>query len=235
MHSMFDKVTMNNELATIFSENPRYKAAYYEFLEINKNNYGKDSTKEQLEIFEECYARDFLNGIKNQSSEREELIRGKRILIRKAHLEDADFMHAVELDEENTPWIGNWPLGWRIAKFGDKDFLQTIIEKEDGTPIGIIIFCDMLHLKTKLQLKRIAILEKGKGYGREALYLAQKLAFEVLGTKHLYLGTKENNLRAQSIYKATGFIPDMPDPCTQFYITNEVYKNQKNIIERVGN
>ena len=217
---------MNIELAAILSENPRYKSAYYEFLEIHKNNYGKDSTKEELEIFEEYYGRDFFNGIKNQSSEREELIRGKRIVIRKANIEDADFMHAVELDEENAPWVGNWSLGWRIAKFGDKDFLQTIIEKEDGTPIGIIIFCDMLYLKTKLQLKRIAITEKGKGYGKEALYLAQKLAFEVFGTKYLYLGTKENNLRAQSIYKATGFIPDMPDPCTQFHITDKDYKSR---------
>ena len=127
---------------------------------------------------------------------------------------------------ENTPWVGKWSLGWRIAKFGDKDFLQTIIEKEDGTPIGIIIFCDMLYLKSRLQLKRIAITEKGKGYGKEALYLAQKLAFEVFGTEYLYLGTKETNLRAQSIYKATGFIPDMPDPYTKFYITDKEYKKR---------
>ena len=217
---------MNKELATILSENPRYKSAYYEFLDIHKNNYGKDNTKEELEAFEEYYARDFLNGIKNQSSEREELIRGERIVIRKANIEDADFMHAVELDEENSPWVGNWSLGWRIAKFGDKDFLQTIIEKEDGTPIGMIIFCDLLQLKSKLQLKRIAIMEKGKGYGKEALYLAQKLAFEVFGTEYFFLGTREHNLRAQSIYKATGFIPAMPDPCTQFYITDEDYKNR---------
>lgn len=70
------------------------------------------------------------------------------------------------------------------------------------------------------------IIEKGKGYGKEALYLAQKLAFEVFGTEYFFLGTREHNLRAQSIYKATGFIPAMPDPCTQFYITDEDYKNR---------
>lgn len=75
-----------------------------------------------------------------------------------------------------------------------------------------------------MQLKRIVVIEKGKGYGKEALQLAQKLAFEVFGTKYLYLGTKAENLRAQSIYKATGFLPDMPDPCTQFHISLEDYK-----------
>ena len=98
------------------------------------------------------------------------------------------------------------------------------IEKEDGTPIGFIIFRNMADVQTKLELKRIAIMEKGKGYGKEALLLAQKLAFDVFETKHLYLGTRANNVRAQNIYKATGFVPDMPDPCTKFHITEEDYR-----------
>lgn len=37
---------MNSELSMILSETPSYKSAYYEFLEMHKNNYGKNSTKE---------------------------------------------------------------------------------------------------------------------------------------------------------------------------------------------
>lgn len=215
---------MNNELMTILSENPRYKEAYYEFLEMHKNGHGKNDTPEQSAAFEEYFARDFLNGIKNDSDARVELIRGERIVIRKASIADADFISSVERDSDNSSWVANWPLGWRIAKFGDKDFLQTIIEKEDGTPIGFIIFRNMADVKTKLELKRIAIIEKGKGYGKEALWLAQKLAFDVLGTEYLYLGTREKNVRAQGIYKATGFTPEMPDPCTKFHITEKDYR-----------
>lgn len=214
----------NEELLRVFAENPRYKEAYYGFLEIHKKNRGSQSTAEQLAEFENYFAMDFLNGLKNDSSERIELIKGERLTIRKANIADADFMHSVELDEENSPWVGNWPLGFRIAKFGDRDFLQVIIEKENGTPVGFMIFCDMVKVKERMQLKRIAVIEKGKGYGKEALQLAQKLAFEVFGTKYLYLGTKAENLRAQSIYKSTGFLPDMPDPCTQFHISLEDYK-----------
>lgn len=105
-------------------------------------------------------------------------------------------------------------------------FLEIHEKNRGGTPIGFIIFCDMRAVKEQMQLKRIAIIDKGKGYGKEALLLAQKLAFEVFGTKCLYLGTKEANLRAQSIYKATGFIPDMPDPCTRFHINNAAYIRQ---------
>ncbi|MCH5258616.1 MAG: GNAT family N-acetyltransferase [Lachnospiraceae bacterium] len=99
-------------------------------------------------------------------------------------------------------------------------FLEIHKKNRGGTPIGFIIFCDMRAVKEQMQLKRIAIIDKGKGYGKEALLLAQRLAFEVFDTKNLYLGTKETNLRAQSIYKAIGFIPDMPDPCTRFHINN---------------
>ena len=166
---------MNDQLSAILPENLQFKEAYYGFLEIHKKNRG--GTSEELAEFEKFYAKDFLNGIKNNSTERKVLIKGERLTIRRACIEDADFMQSVELDEDNSPWVANWPLGWRIA-----------------------------------------IIDKGKGYGKEALLLAQKLAFEVFGTKCLYLGTKEANIRAQSIYKATGFIPDMPDPCTRFHI-----------------
>ena len=105
--------------------------------------------------------------------------------------------------------------------------MQTVIEKTDGTPIGILIFRGMRTVQEKLELKRIALIEKGQGYGKEALYLAQKLAFEVFETPYLYLGTKDTNVRAQSIYKATGFMPDMPDPCTSFHITAEEYRARK--------
>lgn len=218
---------MNTELAQVFSQNPRYETAYTEFLESYKNGYGKNSTEEEQAEFEKFFTRDFLNGIKNDSDERDVLIAGERLVIRRARIADADFMQSVELEPDNSPWVANWSLGWRITKLGDEDFLQTVIEKTDGTPIGIIIFRGMRNVREKLELKRIALIEKRKGYGKEALYLAQKLAFDVFGTAYLYLGTKETNVRAQSIYKATGFTPDMPDPCTGFHITAEAYKKSK--------
>ncbi len=212
---------MNEELRLLLSENPCYKDAYDSFLEMHRSNY--ESTPKELAEFEKFYARDFLNGIKNDDGERVVLIEGEHLILRKACIEDAEFMSHVEKDADNSPWVANWPLGWRIAKFGDGNFLQTILEKKDRTPIGFIIFCDMMNMGERVQLKRIAIMEKGKGYGKEALYLAQKLAFEVWETKCLYLGTKEANLRAQSIYKATGFVPEMPDPCTRFHMGVEEY------------
>ncbi len=101
---------MTTELQQIFTENPHYKAAYDEFLELHKNGYGKNSTPEELVTFEGYYARDFLNGLK-APEDTSVLIKGERLTIRRASLADADFMESVELDEDNSPWVGHWHKG----------------------------------------------------------------------------------------------------------------------------
>lgn len=211
------------------SQNEVLYEGYYSFLQRMKEKMGEDS--QEFLSFEEAYTKDFRRGVENDKQDRNIIIQGERLVIREAHIEDSEFMSNVECHEDNSPWVANWPLGWRVAKFGDPDFLQVIVEREDGTPIGFVIFRDMLNKENAVQLKRIAIIDKGKGYGKETLHLAQKMAFEIFGTKRLYLGTKLENLRAQSIYKATGFTPDMPDPCTGFHMNREdYYKNGKPVL-----
>ena len=167
--------------------------------------------------------QDFIKGVLHHADSKDIIITGKRIRIRHACLADADFISRVEQDLDNAPWVANWPLGWRIQKLGDDDFLQTIIERKDGTPIGFAIFRDMLMKEQQVQLKRIALIDKGKGYGKETLYLIQDFAFNILHTSRLYLSTRAANIRAQSIYKATGFTPETPDPCVNFHIDKEHY------------
>lgn len=206
------------------AENKFLYDGYHSFLQRKKAEMGE--TSPEFLAFEKSFANDFYCGVKNDTTDRNVLIEGDRLVIRKAHIADADFMCSVELNEDNSPWVANWPLGWRVARFGDPDFLQVILELKDGTPIGFIIFRDMLTKEHAVQLKRIAIIDKGKGYGKEALHLAQKLAFDIFCTKRLYLSTKLENLRAQSIYKATGFTPEMPDPCNCFHMDLADYKEK---------
>ena len=169
---------------------------------------------------------DFILGVIRDTNNPETLISGNRLNIRRACINDAKFISDTEADPDNSPWVANWPLGWRISKFGDDDFLQTILELTDGTPIGFIIFRDMLIKDKQVQLKRIALSSayKGQGYGKEALYLAQKLAFDVFGTQKLYLSTKAENIKAQNIYKATGFTAEEPDPCVHFHIMRDDFQ-----------
>lgn len=206
------------------SQNETLYIAYNSHLQHNKEYLGENSS--EFIAFEQTFTEDFRRGIEKDKKEPKTLIQGERLILREACIADSEFMSSVEQDEDNSPWVANWPLGWRVARLGDDDFLQVIIERKDGTPTGFIIFRDMLQKEKQIQLKRIAIIDKGKGYGKEALYLAQKLAFEIFNTRRLYLGTKAANLRAQSIYKATGFVAEMPDPCKKFHMDKDDYFNK---------
>ncbi|GJM72900.1 hypothetical protein HMSSN036_51160 [Paenibacillus macerans] len=55
-----------------------------------------------------------------------------------------------------------------------------------------------------IELRRIVIVDKGKGYGKEALELVKTLVFTGLGAHRLWLDVKDFNLRAQHVYEAAG-------------------------------
>ncbi|MCL1859128.1 MAG: GNAT family N-acetyltransferase [Oscillospiraceae bacterium] len=142
--------------------------------------------------------------------------------LRTANIDDYDFIDIAERDKDSTDWVGNWPLGLRIEKFGDNNFFQAIVETDEKYSVGFIDFRDMLH-DTQVELKRIVITEKGKGYGKKAMYLSQKFAFEVLNKEKLYLGTKDENLRAQHVYHSTGFTLVNPEHISSFHILKKDY------------
>jgi len=56
-----------------------------------------------------------------------------------------------------------------------------------------------------LVLSRV-VTEKGKGYGTQAIYLILQIVFDELNAHRLWLDVRCDNMVAQSLYKAAGFI-----------------------------
>ena len=168
----------------------------------------------------------FMHGAFRCTEKSEVIASWGRLCLRTANINDYDFINIAERDADCTKWVNNWSLGSRIEKFGDNNFFQTVIEAQDGRRIGFIDFRDMLHC-TQVELKRIVIIERGKGYGKEAMYLSQKFAFEILGRDRLHLGTKVENVRAQHVYHSTGFNLVNPENIAYFHILKEDYFSRK--------
>jgi RimJ/RimL family protein N-acetyltransferase len=59
-----------------------------------------------------------------------------------------------------------------------------------------------------IEFRRIAVVDRGKGYGREALRLVKKICFEKLKAHRLWLDVRFNNHRAQRLYKSEGFVEE---------------------------
>jgi RimJ/RimL family protein N-acetyltransferase len=197
---------------------PRIASAFEVFkVEMKKNVEQWHETAANPAAWYKVFVSNFMHGAFRCTQAAEVITAWGRLRLRTANINDYDFVNAAEQDEDCTPWVNNWPLHSRIEKFGDNNFFQTIIETCEGRPVGFIDFRDMLH-ETQVELKRIVITERGKGYGKEAMYLSQRFAFEVLNRDRLYLGTKVNNARAIHLYHTTGFRLVDPNNTAYFHI-----------------
>ena len=128
------------------------------------------------------------------------------ILLRKANAEDVPYILAVENSEENTPFITQWSREQHLEALADPDQMHLIVEaKPNSRPIGYVIMAGLQNPHQSLELRRLAIQDKGKGYGRKTLRLVKSWAFGQLGTHRLWLDVRDHNTRARHLYASEGF------------------------------
>ncbi len=129
------------------------------------------------------------------------------IALRLTQEPDLDFVTLVETAEENRPFIGQWSREQHQASLADPSYRHCIIERSDDQKrVGYLIFCGLADPGYAVQIRRIVVSEKSRGYGRKALQLAKQLVFETLGVHRLYLDVLTYNDRAQRLYQSEGFV-----------------------------
>ena len=120
---------------------------------------------------------------------------------------DLDFVLAAENAAENRPFIGQWTREHHQRVLSDPDHRHYVVERQtDGARVGYLIFQGLVDPNQTAQIRRIVITEKGKGYGRQALRWAKKMAFTTLNTHRLWLDVKTFNTKAQHLYTSEGFV-----------------------------
>lgn len=129
------------------------------------------------------------------------------VSIRKTTEADLDFVIAAENAVENVQHVVQWTREQHIAAFDNKDILHAIIEA-DGRSVGYAITAGLKDANKAIELRRIVIVEKGRGYGKAAVQLFKKLAFEELKAHRLWLDVREYNTKARNLYKALGFVEE---------------------------
>jgi RimJ/RimL family protein N-acetyltransferase len=132
-----------------------------------------------------------------------------RVRLRPTMTSDLEFVVSLEQDPENLPFITPWERTQHEAAIRFPDFRHFIVEGGPGLESrGFVILIGCRSRNQSLELKRMVIREKGRGYGRAALRVVKKVAFDDLGAHRLWLDTKEHNSRARSLYDSEGFIVD---------------------------
>lgn len=136
------------------------------------------------------------------------MIDTERLLIVEAVESEIDTIKEIEShkDNRNFIWIGTYEE--HKAEIEDKNHLLLVFKhKEDLAIIGYALI--RLDYKSEIfELRRIAISEKGKGYGKEAMLAILKYAFEERNTNRFWLDVYPDNTIGIQLYESLGMHRD---------------------------
>ena len=123
--------------------------------------------------------------------------------------DDLEKVILIENDDANTPYIRQWTHREHVAAISDKNIIHFIIQDLISKKIvGYTILIGAKSSDHSLEFKRIAIADKGHGYGRSAAKLIKKYAFEHLKFNRLWLEVIMLNTRAFKLYQSEGFVKE---------------------------
>ncbi len=132
-----------------------------------------------------------------------------RLRLRPTMLSDLAFVLSVERDPGNLPYITPWERTQHEAAIRFPDFRHFIVEAGDAyASAGFVILQGCRNPHGSVELKRIVLLDKGRGYGRACVRLLAQMAFRDLGAHRFWLDVKGRNRRAQALYRSEGFVEE---------------------------
>jgi diamine N-acetyltransferase len=130
-----------------------------------------------------------------------------RVRLRPTMTSDLGFVVSLEQDPENRDFITPWERTQHEAAVRFPDFRHFIIEGGEGLDaVGFLILIGCRSQNQSLELKRIVVQAKGAGFGRAALRVAKKVAFDNLGAHRFWLDMGSRNSRAKALYDSEGFV-----------------------------
>jgi RimJ/RimL family protein N-acetyltransferase len=128
------------------------------------------------------------------------------LALRPTRADDLGYVVAAESDADNAPYLAPSPRAEHEGFLGDPRQRHLIAEVE-GRPVGFVLM--RLHPEDRaVELRRLAVTEKGRGYGRATLRAVARAAFEEHGAHRLWLDVKPHNERARALYRSEGFIEE---------------------------
>jgi RimJ/RimL family protein N-acetyltransferase len=132
-----------------------------------------------------------------------------RIRVRPTMLSDLDFVQQVETDSHNLPFITPWERTQHEGAVRFPDFRHFIVEAgADFERAGFVILQGCRNRHRSVELKRIVLQPKGRGYGRECVRLLKRMAFRDLHAHRFWLDVKSLNQRALALYASEGFVEE---------------------------
>ena len=127
------------------------------------------------------------------------------LLISKTKKTDIDKIVSLEKDYENAQFIFPNSKDEHYSYVTDENVEHLLLKSADNEFIGYAILAGLKNTNKSIELRRIVIKEKGKGFGRMAINELKRHCFERLNCHRLWLDVLETNERAKYLYHSAGF------------------------------
>ena len=142
------------------------------------------------------------------ASKRPIIAETEHLIIQDALKEEIPDIIAMENDPENSDFIWQGTPEQHADEIDDPAHMLVMIrDKSDYHVVGY----SLIHINKQseiFELRRIAMNEKGKGYGTEILAAYFKLAFESLGINRFWLDVYPDNVKGIHLYEKMGMHRD---------------------------
>ncbi|BFH17743.1 GNAT family N-acetyltransferase [Paenibacillus melissococcoides] len=134
------------------------------------------------------------------------IIASSKLELRTTEERDLVFVLETENDPDNRPFIGQWTAERHRAALTEEDVLHAVLRDKQGAPVGYLIVTGLTDPNRSVCIQRIALKQKRRGYGTEALRLIVRWIWEQTEAHRIWLDVKEGNGRARRVYEAVGFV-----------------------------
>jgi len=153
------------------------------------------------------------------------MINTERLIIVEAVESEIDTIIEMENHKDNRDFIWTGTYEEHKAEIEDKNHLLLVFKRREDL---VIVGFALIHLDPKsevFELRRIAVSEKGKGYGKEAMLAILKYAFEEQNTNRFWLDVYPDNIIGIRLYESLGLHRDG--------VLRQNYKSERGYLDQI--
>ena len=148
-----------------------------------------------------------------------------RLYLIEAIESDIDMIMEIENHKDNRDFIWQGTYEQHLSEINDENHLLLKFEKTEDRGIAGYCLIGLDRHSERFELRRIAITDKGKGYGREAITALMDYAFTELGMNKFWLDVYPDNKTGIALYESLGLKKEG--------VLRQNYKSERGYLDQV--
>jgi diamine N-acetyltransferase len=137
-----------------------------------------------------------------------------------------DIETIVGFEKANSRFVCSYsPQRHKELIASENDLHLSVRRLDNNKLIGHMLCFGLDNPNKALEFRRFTIMEKGQGFGREALRLLKQLCFEQMKFHRLWLDVFDDNAVAIKLYESEGFVHE--GTLRDTFVSGDGYRSQR--------